>query len=83
MLFSCFNLFFISFRLNHDQVHSCLRSTIKIIRFIHNEVKLLESFLQSTKKLENKYEPLEELYDCTYFQQNIEHFSADDFKVYQ
>lgn len=61
-------------------VRKCLESIIKIIRLIYNEVLLMER-IRLADHIELKYQPLEELDDCVYFQRNIDEFTVDDIKV--
>lgn len=65
-----------------DKVQKCLESTIKIIRLIYDEVLSLER-IRFAKHIESKYQPLEDLSDCVYFQRNVAEFNVDDIKVSQ
>lgn len=53
---------------------------IKLIQLIYNEVQSLER-LPLPEHVEAKYQPLEDLSECIYFQRNVADFGADDIKV--
>lgn len=67
---------------NDDVVQKCLDSVIKLIRLVYDEVQSLEQ-MRLPEHIESKYQPLEDLNDCVYFQRNVAEFNADDIKVSQ
>lgn len=61
-------------------VQKCLESTIQLIRLIYDEVQWLEC-IRLPEHVEAKYQPLEDIGDCVYFQRIVTEFGADDIKV--
>lgn len=65
---------------NSEAVQNCIQSIIKLVKLIYEEVQSLEA-IRLPVNIEAKYQPLEDLKDCIYFQRDVSQFGASDIKV--